>query len=283
MGVLGDARFASIPGRKKGAVGVQMNRLKGRRALVTGADRGIGAGIAQKLIAEGARVCLNTFGDPSEVAARLEPSQSDGTGSFVFRADVRDEVQVKRLVEAAWMTFGGVDVVVNNAGVESIQSALELSLDEWDRVLDTNLRGAFLVSRTCAASMRVNGVGGVIVNISSIHATIPRLGTAHYCASKAGLDMLTRSLALEWAEFGIRVVGIAPGAIETDINREVLDHIGRDNFARWIPLRRVGNLADISEALVFLCSDEARYISGATLPIDGAYSLNTIQYDPRTF
>jgi NAD(P)-dependent dehydrogenase (short-subunit alcohol dehydrogenase family) len=259
-----------------------MNRLKGKRALVTGAERGIGAGIVQKLIAEGAKVCLNSLGDPSEVEAALEQHQSGGAESFVFQADVRNESQVERLVAAACTAFGGLDVVVNNAGVESIQPALELSLSEWDRVVDTNLRGAFIVARTSAARMRLNPLGGVIVNISSIHATVPRLGTAHYCVSKAGLDMLTRSLALEWAEFGIRVVGIAPGAIETPINREVLDRIGRDNFARWIPLGRVGNIADITEALVFLCSDEASYISGATLQIDGAYSLNTIHYDPRT-
>jgi NAD(P)-dependent dehydrogenase (short-subunit alcohol dehydrogenase family) len=258
-----------------------MSRLRGKRALVTGAERGIGAGIVQKLIAEGARVCLNCLGDPSAVAAELDQYQGGCTDSFVFRADVRDESQVERLVEAACTAFGGLDVVVNNAGVESIQPALELSLDEWNRVMDTNLRGSFLVARSSAARMRLNTHGGVIVNISSIHSTVPRLGTTHYCVSKAGLDMLTRSLALEWAEFGIRVVGIAPGAIETQINREVLDRIGRDSFAHWIPLGRVGQIADISEALVFLCSDEASYISGTTLQIDGAYSLNTIHYDPR--
>jgi NAD(P)-dependent dehydrogenase (short-subunit alcohol dehydrogenase family) len=263
-------------------VQLQMNRLGGKRALVTGADRGIGTGVAQKLIAEGAKVCLNTLDDPSEVEAALEQHQGSRTESFVFRADVRDESQVEQLVAAACTTFGGLDVVVNNAGVESVQPALELSLSEWDRVVDTNLRGAFLVARSSAARMRLNAFGGVIVNISSIHATVPRLGTAHYCVSKAGLDMLTRSLALEWAEFGIRVVGIAPGAIETNINRKVLDRIGRDNFARWIPLGRVGKISDVTEALVFLCSDEASYISGTTLQIDGAYSLNTIHYDPRT-
>ncbi len=258
-----------------------MKRLEGKRALVTGADRGIGAGIAQRLIAEGARVCLNTFADPTVARSLLERNR-DTAGHFAFRADVRDESEVDLLVAAACDAFGGLDVVVNNAGVESVKAAFDLTVDEWDRVLDTNLRGAFLVARSCACRMRSNVRGGVIVNISSVHATVPRLGTTHYCVSKAGLDMLTRSLAVEWAEFGIRVVGIAPGAIETDINREVLDRIGRDNFARWIPLRRVGTITDVADAVAFLGSDEASYISGATLQIDGAYALNVIQYDPRS-
>ena len=258
-----------------------MTRLAEKRALVTGADRGIGAAVVNMFIAEGARVCVNTFGPPAEAENVLRQHPADGASSFVFQADVRNETEVENLVASAQARLGGLDIVVNNAGVESIHSALDLPVAEWDRVLDTDLRGAFLMARNSAAVMRHNQHGGVIVNISSIHATVPRLGATHYCVAKAGMDMLTRSLALEWAEFGIRVVGVAPGAIETEMNREVLDRIGRDNFARWIPLGRVGHVADITEALVFLCSDQAKYISGETLRVDGAYSLNTIHYDPR--
>jgi glucose 1-dehydrogenase/3-dehydrosphinganine reductase len=126
-----------------------------------------------------------------------------------------------------------------------------------------------------------DGSGGVVLNIASIHDTVPALGTAHYCASKAGLSMLTKSLAIEWAEYKIRVVGIAPGAIETEINRAEIAAFGRSNFEAWIPLGRLGNVKDIAAAAAFLVSDDASYISGVTLCVDGAYSQNTIRYDPR--
>jgi glucose 1-dehydrogenase len=256
-------------------------RVEGKRVLVTGADRGIGAGIARILLSEGAKVCLNTLGDPSSARAALDRNGIDSSRVFAFRADVRDEAQVSELIAAACDAFGGIDVLVNNAGIESVHSAFDLAAEEWDRILDTNLRGAFLAAREAGGRMRSLPQGGVIINISSIHASVPRLGTVHYCVSKAGLDMLTRCLALEWAEYRIRVVGIAPGAIETNINREIIERIGRENFDRWIPLGRFGSVADIANAVIFLCSDQASYITGVTLPIDGAYALNTIQYDPR--
>ncbi len=120
-----------------------------------------------------------------------------------------------------------------------------------------------------------------VFNIASIHDTVPFLGCAHYCASKAGLTMLTKTLALEWAEYQIRVVGLAPGAIETEINREEISAFGRNRFESWIPVARVGNVDDIARAAEFLLSDDAAYINGATIPVDGAYGLNTIRYDPR--
>ncbi len=178
-------------------------------------------------------------------------------------------------------TFGGLDALVNNAGVHSVRPAIDLTTQEWDRVLDTNLRGAFLCAREAAKLMRDQHMGGVIVNIASIHDTVPCLGTAHYCASKAGLTMLTKALAIEWAEYKIRVVGIAPGAIETEINRDEIAAFGKGNFESWIPFGRLGNVEDIAKASAFLISDDADYITGITLCVDGAYSLNTIRYDPR--
>lgn len=167
--------------------------------------------------------------------------------------------------------LGGIGI-----GVASIISPMYIA-----EIAPTRLRGSFLCAQEAGRLMKEQGSGGVIVNISSIHDSVPRLGTAHYCASKAGLTMLTKALAVEWAEYGIRVVGVSPGAIETPINREEIEKVGRGNFERWMPAGRVGTTEDIAAAVSFLASDEAIYISGAMLTVDGAYSLNTVRYDPR--
>jgi len=172
-------------------------------------------------------------------------------------------------------------VLVNNAGCESTYALLDLPVEEWDRVLNTNLRGAFMCARAVGRVMVEQGTGGVIVNISSMHEEVPRLGLTHYCVSKAGLAMLTKGLALEWAEYGIRVVSVAPGAIETDMNRKEIAAFGRHRFEEWIPAGRLGTVDDIAPAVVFLASDDAAYVSGSTLRIDGAYLLNHTRYDPR--
>ncbi len=250
--------------------------LDGKRAIVTGADRGIGAGIARTLAKRGARVCLNVLGPAGNYKVFAEE-----IGGFSIQADVRVPQMVQRLVEEAADRMGGLDILVNNAGVESIQPALELTVEEWDRVHFTDLRGAFFCSQAAALKMKAQSNGGVIVNISSVHDQVPRLGTVHYSTAKAGLSMMTRSLAHEWAEYGIRVVGVAPGAIETEINRAQIEAVGRERFEEWIPIGRLGVVDDVANAVAFLASDEASYITGTTLLIDGAYSLNTVKYDPR--
>jgi glucose 1-dehydrogenase len=249
--------------------------LAGLRALVTGADRGIGAGVAAALAAQGATVRRNVLHPPQSGVA---PGRDDAA----IQADLRDPEQVARMFAEIERQCGGLDILVNNAGVESIVPALDLSVDEWDRVLDTNLRGAFLCAQGAARLMKKVGAGGVIINISSIHEQVPRLGTVHYSVSKAAMSMLTRSLAHEWGEFHIRVVGISPGIIETEMNRDQIERFGRDRFTAWVPMKSLGTIADVANAVVFLASKEAGYISGSTIVIDGAYSLNTIRYDPRT-
>lgn len=250
--------------------------LSGRIALVTGADRGIGAGIARFFVEHGIRVCRNVLELPEEAASGVDES-----GSMTVQADIRDARQVESMFEKVGRVFGKLDILVNNAGVESCLPAIDLPIEEWDRVLDTNLRGAFLCSQGAARLMRQNAAGGVILNISSIHDEIPRLGTVHYCASKAGLTMMTKSLALEWAEFNIRVIAIQPGIVETEINREAIARFGRQRFVDWVPLKQLGTVDDIAKTALFLASDDAKYISGATLLVDGGYRLSTIQYDPR--
>lgn len=251
--------------------------LAGRTALVTGADRGIGAGIANFLEQQKVRVCRNVM---------IQPEAPDTGGEdscgLIIQADIRDPMQVQRMFRQVEQEFGGLDILINNAGVESIVPAIDLAVEEWDRVFNTNLRGAFLCSQAAARLMKAKPSGGVIINIASIHDQITRLGTAHYCASKAGMSMLTKSLAHEWAEFNIRVVGISPGIIETEINREQIERFGRDRFLDWVPLKSLGTITDAANAVLFLASDDARYISGTTLVVDGAYSLSTVRYDPRS-
>lgn len=250
--------------------------LRGKRALVTGADRGIGAGIARTLASRGATVCLNVFGpveDYKDFARQIQ--------GLAIQADVREKQSIDELFRKANEWLGGLDILVNNAGVESILPALELTVEEWDRVHSTDLRGAFLCSQAAARRMKSQGRGGTIVNISSIHDQIPRLGTVHYSTAKAGLTMMTKALAHEWAEYGIRVVGVSPGVIETEINREQIESFGRQRFEKWVPLGRLGTVDDVANAVAFLASDEASYITGTTLTVDGAYSLNTVRYDPR--
>ncbi len=251
--------------------------LADRIALVTGADRGIGAGIANLLEQQGARVCRNV-----RVRPEAPDTGGDRSRNLTIQADLRDPNQVQRMFGQIEQEFGGLDLLINNAGVESIIPAIDLTAEEWDRVFNTNLRGAFLCSQAAARLMKAKPSGGVIINIASIHDQITRLGTAHYCASKAGMSMLTKSLAHEWAEFNIRVVGISPGIIETEINREQIERFGRNRFLDWVPLKSLGSITDVAKAVLFLASEDARYISGTTLVVDGAYSLSTVRYDPRS-
>jgi NAD(P)-dependent dehydrogenase (short-subunit alcohol dehydrogenase family) len=176
--------------------------------------------------------------------------------------------------------LGPIDILVNNAGTESVNHALDMEEDEWDRVINTNLKGPFLCAQEAGRRMEENG-GGVIINISSIHDTTPRKGLIHYCSAKAGLKMFSKCLALELAESNIRVVSVAPGAIETEMNREEINQFGREKFNQWIPSGRVGNVTEVAQTVAFLASDLASYINGADVYIDGAYMNQTIQYDPR--
>jgi glucose 1-dehydrogenase len=248
--------------------------LEGRRALVTGASSGIGRATALRLGEEGARVAVNypseeERADAEAVAARIDPA---GARAYTVRADVGVEADVVRMVEECHERFGGLDLLVNNAGIESQAPTLEMSLEVWGHVLRTNLTGPFLCLREAGRLMAAQRQG-VIVNISSVHEFIPWPGYAHYCASKGGLKLLTQTVALEWAPLGIRVVGIAPGAIATPLNSAVLDdpEALREVEAE-IPLGRLGQPEEIAAAVVWVASEEAAYLTGTTLVIDGGMS-----------
>jgi glucose 1-dehydrogenase len=249
--------------------------LSGRRAIVTGASSGIGRATAERLGREGASVCINYYSereraDAEAVVAAVEQA---GGRALAVAADVGDEGQVVALVARASEELGGLDLLVNNAGIEKQVPLLELSLDDWNAVLRTNLTGAFLCLREAGKAMAQNG-RGVVVNMSSVHEFIPWPGFAHYCASKGGMKLLMETAARELAAKGVRVVNVAPGAIVTPINEFVLDDPeAKHAVESEIPLGRMGKPEEIAAAVAWLASDEAGYVTGTTVVVDGGMSL----------
>jgi glucose 1-dehydrogenase len=255
--------------------------LEGRKALVTGGGRGIGAAISEALAREGADVAIVGRALTEGLTAHARRlGQEHGVTCLALAANLLDSGAAARLLADYDKAFSRLDLLINNAGYETTGAAEDLPEEELRGVLEVNLVAPFLLAQQAARRMKLSG-GGVVINLSSIHGQMPRKGLAHYAASKAGLHMLTRSLALEWAEYGIRVVTVSPGAIETDMNREAIAHFGRGHFEEWIPAGRLGNVADVSEAVAFLCSDRAGYITGTDLVIDGGYLQNLVRYDDR--
>ncbi len=255
--------------------------LEGKRVLITGGSKGIGAEICKKMAACGADVFIN-YNSNEQSAKDLahEISTSFNVNTGIAGADVSNAKQVKEMFLIMDKELGGIDILVNNAGTESIHHILDLEEKEWDRVLNVNLKGPFLCAKEAGKRMEING-GGVIINISSIHDVVPRKGLAHYCSAKAGLKMLSKCLSLELAENSVRVVSIAPGAIATEMNREEIAKFGKEKFEHWIPQGRIGNVSDVAHTLAFMASELGDYINGSDIYIDGAYMNNTIQYDPR--
>lgn len=247
-----------------------MARLSGKVAIVTGAGQGIGQAIAARLGAEGAKVIVDYIGKPDgaeETLRRIE--QSGGQGEIVA-ADVTRMDDLRRLVDTAWDRFGSADVLVNNAGMEMKSAFWDTTEEEYDRVLGVNLRGAFFLSQAFVRRLRNARKPGRIVNISSVHEDMAFPGFTTYCVSKGGLRMFMRNLAVELGPLGITVNNIAPGAIQTPINKALLEDKPKLNaLLEKIPLDRLGRPEDVAGLVAFLASEDAAYISGATLTIDG--------------
>jgi 2-dehydro-3-deoxy-D-gluconate 5-dehydrogenase len=253
--------------------------LDGRIAVVTGAAMGIGEGIARRLSAQGASVVVADVDEKRGPAIAQELSKG-GHRSLFVRTDVRDTKQIEALVSASEREFRHIDILVNNAGIFPFSPAMDVTPDLWDRVLGVNLRGAFFLTQAVARQMKAQGTGGAIVNIASIDALHPTGQLTAYDASKGGLRMLTRSLALELAPHGIRVNAVAPGSIATpgasaataapagvDVSKVLATFLAR------IPMNRMGEPDDIARAVLFLVSPAASYVTGTTMVVDGGYLL----------
>ena len=242
--------------------------LKGKRVLVTGSSSGIGAGIATAFARQGARLLLHFRRNEEGAQAIAQQVREAGAEAFVFGADLRYEKAIDALLSFSDKRWGGLDVLVNNAGVVLKASAADATSIYWDNVLNINLRAPYLLSRGAARRMIAAGNGGTILNISSVYAEKCPQNYSAYAASKAGLEALTRGLALEWAPHRIRVNAVAPGVVPVERTRAILEETAGDWLPR-LPLGRYGKPEDIGMLSVFLCSEASAWTTGQTYTCDG--------------
>jgi glucose 1-dehydrogenase len=259
--------------------------IQGKTVLVTGGSSGIGQAIAIRMGEEGANVAINYVGTPTgavETEEAIETSvhmcmrqiESHGQHTLKVAADVSSESEVMRMFDEVTDAFGGVDILVNNAGIQIPAASHELSLADFEKVLHVNLVGAFMCARGAIGHFLAAEKPGSIVNVSSVHEVIPKPRFVGYSVSKGGMENLTKTLALEYAGSGIRVNAIGPGATVTPINRAWIDDpVKRVQVESHIPMGRAGEAWEMAAAAAFLCSDEAAYITGQTLFVDGGLTL----------
>ena len=247
--------------------------LTGQRAIVTGASRGLGHHFAFTLARAGAEVALAARGiDRLEEA--VKEIEGFGGCAVAIQVDVTDGKSVEMCVETAEKTLGAIDILVNNAGIAVTKPLLEHAEEDWDSVLDTNLKGVWLMAQEVARRMVHCGRGGSIINIASVLGERGISQLPGYCASKGGIINLTRAMAVELAPHGIRVNAIAPGYIETDMNRQFFATQAGQRLIKRIPQRRLGQVEDLDGTLLLLASDASRYMTGSVITIDGGQSAS---------
>ncbi|MDP9365216.1 MAG: SDR family oxidoreductase [Chloroflexota bacterium] len=252
--------------------------------LVTGAGGRIGNGIARMFAARGERLVISDL-DPERLESTRQACQPLGGQVSVVAADVSDEQAIERLVAETVATVGTIGILVNCAGIFPNTPVEKMETTEWDRVFAINVRGPFLLSRAVARHMIAHKLGGSIVNISSSAGQSARTGGAHYCGSKAALDMLTRTMAIELGPHRIRVNGVAPGLVMSDVLTQPLPadtHPYVRSLVAGIPLGRTGDPGDIANAVAFLCSDEAAWISGEILGVNGGSMAGRTHLPPSS-
>ncbi|HTV04198.1 MAG TPA: glucose 1-dehydrogenase [Acidobacteriaceae bacterium] len=252
-----------------------MGVLAGRTAIVTGSSSGIGQGIAERLAREGANVAIDYVGKPDGAQETLKKIQAAGARGVLVEADVSQVDAVRKLVNETWQAFGGADILVNNAGVEKEAPFWEATEQEYDLVLGVNLKGPFFLTQAFVQRLIEAKKPGRVINISSVHEDMAFPNFATYCASKGGVRMLMRDLAVELGPLGITVNNVAPGAISTPINTALLENKPKlDALLKNIPLGRLGTVDDVAGLVAYLASDAAGYINGSTFVIDGGLMRN---------
>lgn len=254
-------------------------RLEGKVALVTGASSGIGRAIAERFAEEGAHVAVNYLPRGTNEADARAVSDSLAAPGMAVGADVTRRAEVERMASEILERFGRLDIAVCNAGVEIKRPFLEATDEEWEKVISVNLYGAFVVSQTAARQMVRQGGGGKLIYTSSVHEDIAFPGYTSYCASKGGVRMMMRNLAVELAPYKINVNNIAPGAIATPINRAVLDDPeARQEALSEIPWGRFGRPEEVAAVAAFLASAEADYVTGSTFYVDGGLTQQVTRF-----
>jgi glucose 1-dehydrogenase len=258
-----------------------VKRLAGQKALVTGANSGIGKAIAIELGHAGADVLVNYVSREEEAVKVVDEIRRCGAKAIAVRADVSKEADVQAMFKRAVEAFGTLDIVVNNAGLQKDAAFEDLPVEAWDLVMNVNLKGQFLCAREAVRLFKRQGVraqvscaAGKIICVSSVHDIIPWAGHVNYAASKGGVMMMMKSIAQEVAPYRIRVNSISPGAIRTPINMEAWStREAYNSLMTLVPYKRIGEPADIGRAAVWLSSDDSDYVTGATMYVDGGMTL----------
>jgi glucose 1-dehydrogenase len=251
------------------------NRLQGKVAAITGGNQGIGLGIAERFVKDGAAVAICYRADRASAERVAEGLRAGGGQAVAIQADVAKIAEGTRYISETVSQLGGLDILVNNAGVERRADFWEVSEADYDFVLNVNLKGLFFLTQAAARYWMQAKKPGKIINMSSVHEELPFPHFSSYCASKGGLKMLTRNLSIELAPYGITINNIAPGAIETPINKNLLnDPTKLAGLLENIPLRRLGKPEDVASVAAFLASEEASYVTGTTFVVDGGLTWN---------
>jgi glucose 1-dehydrogenase len=249
--------------------------LQGKVAAVTGGDQGIGRAIVERLARDGADVSLcyrSNKAGADEVVAAL---QKLGRKAVAIQCDVAKLADGQRFIDESVARLGRVDILVNNAGIEKHKQFWEVNEPDYDAVLDVNLKGPFFITQAFVKHRMQVKAGGKVINISSVHEDLPFPGFASYCASKGGLKMLTRNLGIELAPLGITINAVAPGAIDTPINRQLMANTAQLNaLLENIPLKRMGKSEEVAAVVAFLASSDADYVTGTTYFVDGGLTWN---------
>ncbi|GGJ99299.1 3-oxoacyl-[acyl-carrier-protein] reductase FabG [Lentibacillus kapialis] len=247
------------------------------RVLVTGAASGIGKGIAERFLSEGFKVVLLDKNESQLAETVQQASKLNGTAESII-CDLGDENDVKSAADSAWNCWDGLDILVNNAGLAVREGFVDIPIANWDQILNVNLKGTFMLSQAIAKRMIKEKIAGSIVNMSSKNGLSGSSKLAHYNTSKAGINLLTQSMAVELAEYHIRVNAVAPGFIKTPLDRKLKQKENGLTLTEKTPMNRMGTVQEVANGVFFLASNEASYITGTTLVIDGGHLANASEF-----